>query len=50
MHEHGDFRESLRWEECPDLEAPDDGVLIEVAAAGLNFPDILAIAGKYQVE
>lgn len=49
VHEHGDFRKSLQWEECPVPETPDDGVLIEVAAAGLNFPDLLAIAGTYQV-
>jgi NADPH:quinone reductase len=35
--------------ERPDLPAPEaDQVLIEVAAAGLNFADSLIIAGKYQ--
>jgi NADPH2:quinone reductase len=35
--------------ERPDLPAPEaDQVLIEVAAAGLNFADLLLIAGKYQ--
>jgi NADPH2:quinone reductase len=35
--------------ERPDLPAPGaDQVLIEVAAAGLNFADLLLIAGKYQ--
>jgi len=35
--------------ERPDLPEPEtDQVLIEVAAAGLNFADSLLIAGKYQ--
>jgi len=35
--------------ERPDLPAPEaDQVQIEVAAAGLNFGDLLLIAGKYQ--
>lgn len=36
-------------EEAPDPSAPEAGAVIEVAAVGLNFPDLLAIAGKYQV-
>lgn len=42
------LRSVLRWEDCADPEPPEDGVVIEVAAAGLNFPDLLLIAGKYQ--
>lgn len=38
----------MRWEECEDPRPPNDGVVIDVAAAGLNFPDLLLIAGKYQ--
>ncbi len=49
VHEHGDFRKALVREECDAPEAPPGGVVIKVEAAGLNFPDILAIAGKYQV-
>ena len=49
VHEHGDFRKCLVREECDAPEAPSGGVVIEVEASGLNFPDILAIAGKYQV-
>lgn len=42
--------ESLTIEEQSD-PAPGDGqVLIDVAAAGINFPDVLSIAGKYQVK
>lgn len=49
VHKHGDFRESLVREECEAPSAPSEGVVIAVEAAGINFPDILAIAGKYQV-
>lgn len=42
--------ESLRIEEQPDPVAADGEVLVDVAAAGINFPDVLAIAGKYQVK
>jgi len=42
--------ELLRVEEVTD-PAPQQGeVLIDVYAAGLNFPDTLAISGKYQVK
>ena len=49
VHEHGDFRKSLVREECDAPDAPAGGVVIDVEAAGVNFPDLLAIAGKYQV-
>ncbi len=42
------LRSVMRWEECVDPTPPEDGVVIDVAAAGLNFPDLLLIAGKYQ--
>jgi NADPH2:quinone reductase len=42
--------ESMIVEECDD-PAPGPGqVCIDVAAAGINFPDVLSIAGKYQVK
>lgn len=42
--------ESLLIEERED-PVPDDGqILVDVAAAGINFPDVLSIAGKYQVK
>ncbi len=49
VHEYGPFRESLRWEECPRPVVLDEGVVIKIKASALNFPDLLAIAGKYQV-
>ena len=40
---------SLKLDEIVD-PSPDSGeALIEVHAAGLNFPDTLAISGKYQI-
>jgi len=40
--------ESLTLEEVPLPEPAPDQVLIDVAAAGVNFADTLMIAGKYQ--
>lgn len=42
--------DSLFLEEVEDPVAGEGQVLIEVAAAGINFPDVLSIAGKYQVK
>ena len=42
--------ESLRIEERDDPVAGDGQVLVDVVAAGINFPDVLMIAGKYQVK
>ena len=42
--------DSLTIEEMDDPVAGDGEVLVDVAAAGINFPDILSIAGKYQVK
>jgi NADPH2:quinone reductase len=50
VHELGAYRDVLRWEDCPDPPCPENGVRLRVRAAGLNFPDLLAIAGKYQVK
>ncbi len=41
--------ESIRVEEFPSPQPGDDEVLIDVHAAGVNFPDMLVMAGKYQV-
>jgi NADPH2:quinone reductase len=41
--------ESLVTGELPDPVAGEGEVLIEVAAAGVNFPDILVVAGSYQI-
>ncbi len=42
--------ESLLIEERDDPIAGPGQVLVDVAAAGINFPDVLSIAGKYQVK
>ncbi len=34
----------------PEPELGDNDVLIDVKAAGLNFPDVLIIQGKYQFQ
>jgi NADPH2:quinone reductase len=41
--------EDLRVEEVDRPEIKDDEVLIKIGSAALNFPDLLLIAGKYQV-
>jgi NADPH2:quinone reductase len=41
--------ESLRIENLDDPEPGDKEVIVDVHAAGINFPDILVFAGKYQV-
>ncbi len=50
VHEYGKYSDVLKWEECADPTPPVDGVVLDVAASGVNFPDILAIAGEYQVK
>ena len=40
--------ESLVWEEIDSPALDDDGVRVRVRAAGVNFPDLLIIEGKYQ--
>jgi NADPH:quinone reductase len=42
--------ESLKLEDIPDPQPGDGQILIDVYAAGLNFPDVLQIAGKYQFQ
>lgn len=42
--------EAMTIQEMDDPVAADDEVLIDVAAAGINFADVLSIAGKYQVK
>ncbi len=41
--------ENLSLEDVADPRPADGQVLIDVHAAGLNFPDVLQIAGKYQL-
>src|ERR1700761_118975 len=40
--------DSLAVEELPDLAAAPGHVVLDVKAAGVNFPDVLIIQGKYQ--
>ena len=40
--------ESIRVEDFPAPQPGDDQVLLDVHAAGVNFPDMLVMAGKYQ--
>ena len=42
--------DSLIVEEVPPLSAGAGEVVIDVKAAGVNFPDVLIIQGKYQVK
>ncbi|MCP5093121.1 MAG: alcohol dehydrogenase catalytic domain-containing protein, partial [Gammaproteobacteria bacterium] len=42
--------ESMRIEEVDDPVPGNGQILVDVAAAGINFPDVLSIAGKYQVK
>ncbi len=50
VHEYGPYQDVLKFDEaCPEPAVPDDGVLVRVTASGVNFPDMLSIAGQYQV-
>lgn len=42
--------ETLVYEDLPDPEVGKGQVLIDVKAAGVNFPDLLIIEGKYQFQ
>ena len=42
--------DELVIEELADPEAGEGGLLVDVKAAGINFPDVLTIAGQYQVK
>jgi len=42
--------ESLVYEEVPDAPLPAGAMRIAVAASAVNFPDILFVAGTYQVK
>jgi NADPH2:quinone reductase len=41
--------DSLALQDLPDLEPGPGQVAIDVRAAGVNFPDVLTVQGKYQV-
>jgi NADPH2:quinone reductase len=42
--------ESMVIEERNDPVPGDGQILVDIKAAGINFPDVLSIAGKYQVK
>lgn len=42
--------DSLALEEVPDPQPGPDQVVVEVRAAGVNFPDVLTVQGKYQIK
>jgi NADPH2:quinone reductase len=47
-HAYGAYRDVLQLDEVEPPTPIDDGAVVKVAAASLNFPDLLSIAGKYQ--
>jgi NADPH2:quinone reductase len=49
-HQYGPYRDVLRFEDVDPPELPEGGVIVKIEAASLNFPDMLAIAGQYQVK
>jgi NADPH2:quinone reductase len=48
--EHGMADKLKLVDDWPEPELGENDVLIEVKAAGLNFPDVLIIQGKYQFQ
>ena len=40
--------ENLSWEEVPDPIPEDNEIVVDVRAAGLNYPDNLIVRGLYQ--
>lgn len=51
VQEFGHWRNVLQWkEDLPEATPSGAAVQIRVHAAGVNFPDILSIAGKYQMK
>ena len=48
-HEYGP-PEVLRWEELPEPPLSEGQLRVRVAAAAVNFPDALLIAGTYQIK
>jgi NADPH2:quinone reductase len=50
VHEFGDYKDRLKLEERDLPRVRGAEALIKVKAAGVNFFDLLAIAGKYQIK
>jgi NADPH2:quinone reductase len=49
LHELGEPAEKLRLEQVDDLRPGAGQVLVDVAATGLTFPDVLMCQGRYQM-
>lgn len=51
IEEFAPYNENLKWADAPEptLMAPESSI-IEVHAAGVNFPDILFVQGEYQIK
>lgn len=50
VHNFGHYKEQLKLEERDPPQIKGSDALIEVKAIGINFFDLLTIAGKYQVK
>lgn len=50
VSEYGHYNKVMKWAEAPRPAPAGADCLIRVRAIGLNFPDILCVAGKYQVK
>jgi len=51
VDEFAPYNDALTWKEAPDPTLPSpDSTVIEVLAAGVNFPDILFVQGEYQIK
>jgi len=49
VEEFGHYHDAMEWRETDRPTPNGSDALVKVDAIGLNFPDILMIAGKYQV-
>lgn len=50
VDEFGHYKDKLRWADAPPPKPSGGELLVRVDGAGVNFPDILMIAGGYQVK
>jgi NADPH2:quinone reductase len=49
VHEFGAHADVLHLENAQAAACSDNGVVVRVSAIGVSFPDVLMVAGKYQV-
>ena len=50
VHDFGPYQDQLKLEEREIPQVAGSDALIKIKAIGINFFDLLAIAGKYQVK